>query len=250
MKKVAFAAAAAAVAFVAIAPAQAADLGRRYSKEPAYVTPSVPQLWNGFYIGGQVGYQSGNVRQREFDTATGVGTGINPGFGTSGVVGGLHAGYNYQNGFAVLGIETDIEGSSLSGSVTQAGPLTSTRFDSRWQGSLRGRFGYAMGPALIYATGGLAYGDLSYRYQVAAGPTETFRSTELGYTVGAGVEYAFSPSWSTRLEYRYTDFGDLTHASLVAAPGFSYRNRADFHTIRAGVTWRFGGYDAPIAARY
>lgn len=249
MKKVAFAAAAA-VAFVATVPAQAADLGRPYGRTPAYVAPAAPLLWNGFYIGAQVGYQSGSIGQREFVTATGVGTGVNPGFSPNGVVGGLHAGYNYQNGFAVMGIETDIEASGVGGSVNQAGPLTSTRFDSRWQGSLRGRFGFAVGQALLYTTGGLAYGDLSYRYAVGAGPSESFRSTELGYTVGAGVEYAFSPNWSTRLEYRYTDFGSLTHASLVAAPGFSYRNHADFHTIRAGVTWRFGGYDGPVVARY
>ncbi|MCC7347445.1 MAG: porin family protein [Variibacter sp.] len=249
MKKLAYAAASA-IAIAAVAPAQAADLSRSYRQAPAYVAPAAPMLWNGFYIGGQIGYQWGGIGQTEFVTATGIGTGINPSWSPGGVVGGLHVGYNYQMGSMVLGVEGDFEGSGVSGTRTLAAPFTSTTFDSRWQSSLRGRVGVAWGQALLYATGGAAFGELRYRYQVGAGPSETFSDTRVGYTVGAGIEYALSPNWSTRLEYRYTDYGSLTNASLVAAPGFSYTNRADFHTLRAGVTWRFGGFDGPVTARY
>lgn len=245
MKKLAFAAAA--VAAISSAPAFAADLRVGPTREPAYVAAPVA-YWNGFYIGGQVGYQWGTNRQTEFVTATGVATGINPSWTTDGVVGGIHAGFNMQSGSFVYGVEADFEGSGVSGTVHQAVPFTSTSFNSRWQGSVRGRLGMAWGPTLAYVTGGVAFAELERGYFVGLGATETSRSTEAGWTVGVGLEYAFSPNWSTRIEYRYTDFGSVTHASLAAAPGFSYRDRADFHTVRAGVSWRFGG--GPVVASY
>jgi outer membrane immunogenic protein len=244
MKKLAFALASA-TALVS-APALAADLGRMPVKAPAYVA-AAPMLWNGFYIGGQVGYQWGTNRQTEFVTGGGA-TGIATSWNADGVVGGVHAGYNLQAGAMVFGLEGDIEGSGVRGNNVVAAPFTSTNFESRWQASLRGRLGVAWGPTLLYATGGVAFADLHHIYFVGTGPGESFNGTQTGWTLGAGLEYAFSPAWSARVEYRYTDFGRLTDASLIAAPGFTYRNRDDFHTVRLGVSYRFGG--GPVVASY
>jgi outer membrane immunogenic protein len=240
MKKTTYALAAT-VAALGVSPALSADLGRMPTKAPYYAPAPAAMLWNGFYIGAQIGYGWGRDRSREFVTATGVGTGINPGFGTDGFLGGVHAGYNYQMGGMVLGLEGDFEGSDVSGGARVLAPFTSSAFDSRWQGSLRGRVGAAFGPSLLYVTGGAAFADLRYAYQVGAGPVETFNRTKTGWTLGAGAEYAISPNWSTRLEYRYTDFGSVTNASVVAAPGFSYQQDPSFHTVRLGVSYRFGG---------
>jgi outer membrane immunogenic protein len=96
----------------------------------------------------------------------------------------------------------------------------------------------AFGPTLLYATGGVAFADLRDRL-TGPGGVETFDRTRAGWTVGAGAEWAISPAWSTRLEYRYTDFGNFTDVSAVAAPGFSYQHNPTFHTVRLGVSYHF-----------
>jgi len=114
-----------------------------------------------------------------------------------------------------------------------------TDFDNRWQGSLRGRIGAAFGPTLLYVTGGVAFADLRYKYFTAVTPVESFSETKAGWTLGAGAEFAFSPAWSARLEYRYTDFGSISNASLVGSPGFTYDHDPSFHTVRLGVSYHF-----------
>jgi outer membrane immunogenic protein len=112
------------LATTAFTPAIAADLGRPVYKAPvAVVAP--PTLWNGFYVGGNVGY--------------GWGRGS-----ADGVTGGAQIGYNYQ--FApnfVLGLEADVQGADV-GAV------------DIW-GTVRGRLGYSIGNALFYGTGGYAW---------------------------------------------------------------------------------------------
>src|SRR5215212_9769962 len=93
------------------APALAADLGvRPMAKAPAYVAPVAYANWNGFYIGAQIGYQWGSSGARAFDSVTGLEiVGFGPfGMDTDGVVGGVHAGFNFQTGALVWGIEGDI----------------------------------------------------------------------------------------------------------------------------------------------
>src|SRR5215212_5250219 len=94
------------------APALAADLGvRPMAKAPAYVAPVAYANWNGFYIGAQVGYQWGRNRERDFD-ALGF-TGFAQDWDSDGIVGGVHAGFNFQTGVIVWGIEGDIEASGV-----------------------------------------------------------------------------------------------------------------------------------------
>jgi outer membrane immunogenic protein len=228
------------MAAMAATPTLAADLRRAPPPHAQAYAPAPVLYWHGFYVGGQVGYAWGRNRSTEFDTVTGIATGIDPRFDTNGFVGGLHLGYNYQMGGLVLGLEGDFEGSTVDGNVTVPGPATSTAFDSRWQGSVRGRIGAAFGPALIYATGGVAFADLRHDLSVGGGAPERFQETKAGWTAGAGIEYALSQNWSTRLEYRYTDLGRVTNVSAVAAPGFTYRHEPEFHTVRLGVSYRFG----------
>lgn len=222
-------------------PSMAADLGRMPPRAaPAYTpAPPPPLLWNGFYLGGQIGYAWGRSHAQQFVTATGVPTGFNPTFNTDGVVGGAHLGYNYQMSSLVFGVEGDLEGSGIKGNANFAAPATSTAFESRWQGSIRGRVGAAFGPTLLYVTGGAAFADLRHRLSVGTGPVETFDQTRTGWTVGGGAEFAFSPSWSTRLEYRYSDFGNVSNVSTVAAPGTTYQYDPKFHTVRLGVSYHF-----------
>jgi outer membrane immunogenic protein len=236
-------------AFIAAsaAGAQAADLGApRMPIAAAVVAPAFS--WSGFYIGGQVGGVWYNDRTREFVTATGVATGFSQGFNTGGITGGLHAGVNYQVNNFVLGLEGDIEASGVNGGYT-LGNGNGTRFRSNFQGSVRLRAGVAVDRALFYVTGGLAVAQMRYGYFTPA-VIENFSRTQAGWTLGAGVEYAFTPNWTARLEYRYSDYGRVSNASAVAFPGFTYRHNPRSHAVRVGVTYLFSTGPSAVVARY
>lgn len=232
------------IALGASVPAIAADMGARtYNKAPAYAAPIYN--WTGFYVGAQLGGLWGNT------TAT---SGPFPGannqtydYNTSGFLYGGHVGYNYQaTPNFVVGVEGDFEGTSVNDTGT--GTLGFThKTDIKWLGSIRGRLGYTMSQTMIYATGGWAFGEVEITKAVAAGaaPFATYSDTRNGWTLGAGIEHAFTPNWSARAEYRYTDLGSDNMAS--AALNSQDDSTVKFHAIRAGITYKFGG---PIVAKY
>ena len=87
-----------------------------------------------------------------------------------------------------------------------------------------------VGSALLYATGGLAIGQQSFEVHEKAPATniENFDETMVGWTAGGGVEYAFSSNWTARIEYRYTDFGDVTITPSI----YDYDGEYDVKTVR------------------
>src|SRR5262249_1630342 len=120
------------VAVLATGPSMAADLGAPvYRAPPVYVPPVVVPVfnWTGFYIGGNVGYGWGkssnawNVFAPNFTTGDTIcmpaGGAFCPGGSDSdklnGAIGGLQAGYNWQNGNSLAGIETDFQASGQKG---------------------------------------------------------------------------------------------------------------------------------------
>jgi outer membrane immunogenic protein len=242
MKKLAIAATA---LLLGTAGASAADLAARpYTKAPAPV--AAVYNWTGFYIGAQVGYAWGDNSTREFVTATGVPTGFIQGFNADGFLGGGHIGYNWQVGQFVFGLEGDLEGADVKGGYRLAN-LNGTDFRIDAQASIRGRLGVAFNNSLLYVTGGAAWADMDHTYVFANTLFETVSTTRTGWTLGAGWEYGFTPNWSARLEYRYTDFGTFRNNSTVSFPGFSYAHDPVFHTVRAGISYRFGG---PVVSTY
>ncbi len=181
------------------------------------VAPEVePLLWSGAYIGLHAGYSWGrendNQSEQQFSSCTGSVCADR--FDLDGFIGGAHAGYNWQTGQWVFGIEGDIDYADISGSTDfsyQFGAVNGRLgFNSDWQASLRLRAGYAVDTWLLYATGGAAvgHGELHARGQSFGTPfSETDDNTHTGWTVGGGVEKAFTPNWIGRFEVRYTDFG-------------------------------------------
>jgi outer membrane immunogenic protein len=162
-----------------------------------------------------------------------------------GVIGGGQIGYNWQ--FAptwIAGLETDIQGSGMknrrdclipcgAGVLTlntipfNFFPVTFSAFSEEhkidWFGTVRGRFGYAAGPVLVYATGGLAYGEVKRSGNVVGqtnfvlgGTVNSFAgsysasSTKAGWTLGGGVEGQLTRNWSVKAEYLYMDLGSTT----------------------------------------
>src|ERR1700742_4651016 len=236
MKKLLLATAAM-IAFAA--PALAADLpARTYTKAPVYTPPEAVYNWTGFYIGGNIG---------------GAFAGNNSLEGSGGrVMGGVQGGVDYQ--FAtnwVIGAEAQYDwlSSNNNGALFPGGTLVTS--NNNQLGSVTGRFGYAWGPALLYAKGGYAWRDNANLAVVNAGLPAAFTTAgnhRDGYTVGAGLEYMFTPNWSAKAEYQYYNFGNTTFttgpAPIVGSPF-----RDDEHTVKVGVNYRFG-WGGPVANKY
>jgi len=209
---------AAAIAILSASAASAADLAARpYTKAPM-AAPSLVYDWTGFYIGGHVG---GAFRGNSNNA---VGGGNDGRF-----MGGGQIGWDTQfGGNWVFGLEANY--SFLD---------TSSSFANRGLGSVTGRLGSAWGPTLLYVKGGYAWADSRFTNGF------TGDAGRNGYTVGGGIEYMFSRSWSGKIEYQYYDFGNST----VIVPGFvrtDFRN--DEHTIKAGLNYRFNWGSTGFAA--
>ena len=236
MKKFALVATAIA-AFGFVGAASAADMPTKAPMAPA----AVPYYnWSGFYIGIQGGGAWGTV-PNSF-TIAGVTT-AQPSYQTSGGLIGGHAGYNWQAGNFVYGLVTDLEWANVKGNDGGASGVTDM-LENNWRGSLRGRFGWAWDRFLVYATGGLAYGNLKYSLNAVAPATgsTSVDTTRAAWTVGGGAEYAFLPAWSAFVEYRYTDFG--SNSATFAATTFSAAQTVNFSyndsAVRGGITYHFG----------
>jgi outer membrane immunogenic protein len=211
--------------------ALAADLGPYRPPAPAEPiyepTPRGPWNWQGLYLGVNAGYAWGNDNAASFNGGVGA---LNP----DGWFGGGQIGYNAQFNALVLGLEADLQGADISDTTALSGGLTQVTTDIEWFSTLRGRVGYAAGPALLYVTGGWAFADLNQSVS-APGVGISSDDWETGYTVGGGIEWAFAPNWSLKSEYLYIDLGDQT----LSSPAGTYTTETDFHTARVGLNYRF-----------
>ena len=190
------------------ASAEAADLN--YGQRAPYTVnqPLNAYSWAGPYLGGNLGYEWGSVSNNPAKP--------------SGFVGGVQAGYNFQNGPWVFGVEGDIQ---AAGADDTFAPW---KFSNPWFGTLRGRAGYAFSNVLFYGTAGLAFGELRAQ---TFGWTESH--TSAGWTIGAGAEVGFAPNWSAKLEYLYIDLSTSQFAITGVSNGYSAS------VVRAGVNYHF-----------
>src|SRR5664279_5856293 len=228
---------AAVLALSLLGPASAADLGMRVKAPPL---PLPIFSWTGFYLGGDVGYAWGRDTTTEYFTGTNTLTGLRWDYAPKGAIGGLFAGANYQVSAIVMGVETDIELANINGGFNDPalGGAGNTKID--WQGSLRGRLGFAVDKALFYGTGGLAYADISHTYRnLAAGSSETTSGVRTGWTAGAGVEVAVTQNFLVRAEYRYTDFGSYRYPSVITFPGLTGQQEPRLNAVRVGAAYKF-----------
>jgi len=202
-----------------LAPAGAADLAARtYTKAPALAAPLYN--WSGFYIGAMGGYG-------KEDTSD---------FALSGGFGGGTAGYNWQTGQFVFGIEADAAGADISSSFTIPG-LVSAEDKIRALGTVRGRVGIAYEQVLFYGTGGFAWAD-ERASATALGVTISDTKTRTGWTAGAGVEWMFLPHWSVKGEYLYRSFSSETIFSGVI-PGGLATGTLNINSGQVGVNYHF-----------
>ncbi|WP_342359493.1 outer membrane protein [Terrarubrum flagellatum] len=229
----------ASAALVAISSAAfAADLPSRKGPPPAPVY--VPAFsWTGFYVGLQGGYSWGRVTGTSTTAPGGLFLG-SYGYDANGGLFGAHAGYNYQfTPNLVAGIEGDIEWADLKKTGIASTGLLAERTKLDWQGSVRGRFGFALDRALIYATGGVAFADISHNVTTIPGGVSVlnYSDTRAGWTLGGGIEYALTNNITVRGEYRYTDYGRISASNLVT--GVADSKKFTTNAIRAGVSYKF-----------
>ena len=190
------------------ASAKAADLN--YGQRAPYTVnqPLNAYSWAGPYLGANLGYEWGSVNNNPAKP--------------SGFVGGVQAGYNFQTGPWVFGVEGDIQ---AAGADDTFAPW---KFSNPWFGTLRGRAGYAFSNIMFYGTAGLAFGELR---------AQTFgwaeAHTTAGWTIGAGAEVGFAPNWSAKLEYLYIDLSSSQFAITGVSNGYSAS------VVRAGVNYHF-----------
>jgi outer membrane immunogenic protein len=255
-------------AFAALSTAAvAADLPR---KTVAPTFAAVPAFsWTGFYVGLNAGYAwgksdtsttlGGNWAGETLQARTGVTALGSPSISPRGFTGGLQAGYNMQFNALVVGIEADVNYFGLKRRATSFAPAGGVgagypaytfnqSIETNVVASLRPRVGVAFDRFLVYATGGLAVGNVD-------GNTQFFSSggyskagsksdTKFGYTVGGGIEYAVTNNWTVKGEYLYTDLGKVSYTTGFVLPAFpayseTIRHNMKFHTVRAGVNYKF-----------
>jgi len=229
MKKILLASASL-LAFGAFASASAADLAARpYTKAP--VAMASVYNWTGFYLGAVGGgaWEDANSPRMQ-----------------GGFIGGT-AGYNWQAGNVVFGVEADGAWADVSASAAGVvivpgvgGIPASVSSKTDALGTVRGRIGWAMNNVLFYGTGGYAWVDNKITATLGAlsASDSKFHS---GWTVGAGVEAFIAPQWSIKGEYLYRSLGSENYFGTVPS------GTLNLHTVQVGVNYHFG---APVVAKY
>lgn len=256
------------LALAAGSPALAADLPFK-APPPAVAAWS----WSGFYVGGHGGYGWGHDAQTDINDPFFFGkvpgfvgfTGFDP----KGALGGLHAGFNWQSGAVVAGLEgdlsfTDIKGSSLNSasavttfSANSVTAAHSGAFDLL--GSGRGRLGYVVSPnVLLYGTGGLAWtrfvdntdsmtlaSNLAPLVPGSVGinASTSTPSWRFGWVAGLGVEARLlDTNWLARLEYLHYDFGNSGSAANSQGLFSQTTGNLTVDVLRAGISYKFDQY--------
>ena len=219
---------------LAAQPALAADLPLMTKAPPR---PLAVYNWTGFYAGAHLG---GGWGDKDW---VAVGVGPLGSHDISGFIGGGQIGFNYQIGAWVFGVEGDISGTTLKGEHVDTTFFGNNITEVEWFGTITGRVGYAWDRALLYVKGGGAWVRDKYTITDAGLFFAGAATTKDGWTIGAGLEYAFAPRWSAKIEYNYLDFGSET-VTFTTGGGGTFLREVDqqIHAVKAGLNYRLGLY--------
>lgn len=181
--------------------------------------------WSGGYVGASAGYGQGTA-SREFTGLPFTATEDD----LSGWLGGVQAGYNFQVGTFVLGVEGDIDWTNID---TAGAPGALPR-NVNWTGSVRGRAGVAFDRVLVYGTAGLAVAELETTSFLGEEDTQVHR----GWTAGLGVEYMLTDALSVKAEYAHSSFDTQQYDFTDPAP-FSIDAGFNTDVVKLGANFHF-----------
>jgi len=248
MHKLFHAAAALSVLLETSVAANAADVYARPYAPPPYVPPAYVApvfTWTGFYLGGNIG---GAWAHRDVTDSL-FGVNFNNGNNDGVFIGGGQLGFNWQVNYFVLGFEAEFDGLANNNNtgtvlIPTVGAIQVTA-NNRWITTAAARFGVTNGYWLFYgkAGGGWVGTDDFTVTNVTTGASATVSNNDRnsGWLVGAGIEWAFLPNWSAKLEY---DFLKLDSRTFVVPVGFfagdtlTQSNR-DVQMLKVGVNYLF-----------
>jgi outer membrane immunogenic protein len=244
-----------AIAALTGTPALAADMAVKVPVAPAPIAS-----WTGFYVGLNGGYSlardpfNQSITQGTLAESSSIDSRVAP----QGALFGGQAGYNYQTGHFVFGVEGDFQWSGerdtagcglecFSGGGVSA-TLGSVEQKIKWFGTARGRVSYASDGWLLYLTGGGAWGGIDTTQSISESggglsiaASNTTSTTKGGWVFGGGTEVRITGPWSVKLEYLYMDLGNITTAALVLpdlggpVATLATNSAIHDHIVRAGV---------------
>ena len=217
--------------------ALAADMAVK-APPPAPLPP--PFSWTGFYIGGEVGgvWANGSLHDslRGFNVST----------DHSGAIGGAVVGYNYQVTNLVFGVEANFDWTSLNATgsgvfVPTVGTLQGSA-NTKWVTTIAGRFGLAFNQVLFYGkVGGGWVGNTATITNLNTGASISASNTRDGWLGGVGLEWAFTPNWSTKIEYDYLGLNSWTFSGPII-PADTWTVNRNIQMLTVGLNYRFGTF--------
>jgi outer membrane immunogenic protein len=225
-------------------------------KAPPAPPPPPPFSWTGFYIGGDFGgaWANGTISDSLF--------GLSVSSNHSGFLGGGEVGYNWQTSNIVFGVEGNFDWTSLSatgdGFPTRLGFLQGSA-KTDWVTTVAGRLGITAdrvfwgggggGATLFYVKGGGGWVQNSATItNLTTGASVSASNNNSGWLVGGGIEWAFSRSWSAKIEYDYLGLRSFSWNSVLF-PGETFTASRNIQTLKAGINYRFD-WGSPVVARY
>jgi outer membrane immunogenic protein len=227
--------------------ANAADMPTRKAPPPMFT--AAPISWTGFYIGLNGGGGVANYnRDGLYDSNP-----VHDSQSQGGLLFGVQAGYNMQfSPSMVAGLEADWQWSQFKKMQDcGAGPspgggcydtTSNASYNVDWFGTVRARLGFLAAPNwMIYGTGGLAYGQVTYgALDYLPNNSATQSKTNLGWTAGLGTEYKIDSHWSIKAEYLYVDLGKPNFSPIAVDPvDYAVSLRTNLNIGRVGVNYAF-----------
>jgi outer membrane immunogenic protein len=235
-----------------VPPALGADLP--YAKAPAIAAPVYD--WTGFYVGGFGGGGYGNHNVNNATGPSGTFTNFTANYTSIGGVAGGEAGYNWQSGSYLVGLEGDLFWSGIKGNDANqfiAGNfpgVTGVDADNlKWGGTVRVRAGYTLDRWMLFFTGGYAFGDIEHTNTAAGSLPDKFTVHANGLTGGGGIAYALTNNVIGKFEYRYYNFNGYNRAGSPLTPNgqLPYTTESTYSVVTLGLDFKFGG---PVVAKY
>ncbi|HWJ76011.1 MAG TPA: outer membrane protein [Kaistia sp.] len=206
------------------AAASAADLTMEPAPIAAVVAPAAFD-WSGFYVGVHGGGAWGDFSTNIWSDAFG---------NSSSALGGVQAGYNYQINQVVLGVQTDLAYTNLKTGQDVIPGIVGINAELNWLGSTTVRAGYAIDTWLPYVKGGFAYGETKANIDSLVYSGSKWAT---GWTLGAGVEKAFTKNITGFAEYDYFDLGSAAYDISNAIGTIELKNTSN--VVKVGLNYKF-----------